>query len=186
MLLPPSPLPWSFPTPGLAIFPVPFASSSTQHSQSTSFLAQFITTTTLISLTISRKWMTSAGFRSGIVTCGPIIRSSKDTMNHVFRGKAVNISTGEDCLQNPVASRFGARLLKEKNTGRSRLVLPEANKQHSLPLIELQWLKGTTTGNSSWPHLQHSINWITVHVYLQIYGMSCSYFFYDSQLKLLF
>lgn len=34
----------------------------------------------------------------------------------VFWGKSVNIlSTGEDCLQNPVASRFGARLAEAKN-----------------------------------------------------------------------
>ncbi len=53
----------------------------------------------------------------------------------VFQGKAVNISTGEDCLQKHVASTFGARLAEEKNTGRLRLVLPEGNKQHSSPHI---------------------------------------------------
>lgn len=43
---------------------IPSTSSSTQHIQSTSFLAAFITTSTLMSLTISRMWMTSAGPRS--------------------------------------------------------------------------------------------------------------------------
>lgn len=49
-------------------------------------------------------------------------------------GEAVNISTGEQCLQNPVASKFGARLAEEKKSGRPRRVLPEANKQCSLLL----------------------------------------------------
>ncbi|TNN78204.1 hypothetical protein EYF80_011444 [Liparis tanakae] len=48
----------------LTIFPV--GSSSTQNSQPIGFLTQIITTATLITLTISRKRMTSAGFRSGI------------------------------------------------------------------------------------------------------------------------
>lgn len=41
--------------PALAILLLRFASSSLQHSHSTSFLAQFITASTLISLTIKRK-----------------------------------------------------------------------------------------------------------------------------------
>ena len=45
---------------------------------------------------------------------GPTIRSSGDTVFRVFLGEAVNISTGEDCLENPAASRSGARLAEER------------------------------------------------------------------------
>lgn len=93
-----------------------YSKSSTQRSQSTSFPAQFITTTLPnLSPTITRKWMTSAGFSDqALWPPGPTIRGSGDTVFRVFLGEAVNISTGEDCLENPAASRSGARLAEER------------------------------------------------------------------------
>lgn len=68
-----------------------------------------------LSPTITRKWMTSAGFSDqALWPPGPTIRSSGDTVFRVFLGEAVNISTGEDCLENPAASRSGARLAEER------------------------------------------------------------------------
>ena len=92
-----------------ALAPAPFSTPGLPVSW-----PQFITAATLISLTITRKWMTSVSFRSDTVTYNMIIGSSWDTMKYVFRGEAINISTGEGCLQNREASRSGARQAEGK------------------------------------------------------------------------
>lgn len=62
-------------------------------------------------------------------------------MNDVFQGKAVNISRSEACLQNPEASRPGARVT-EAETGESS---PEqSNNSPHHKLIE----KNNIAGNS--------------------------------------
>lgn len=59
-------------------------------------------------------------------------------MSHVFSRKSrkhiYRRAGGEGCLQNSVASRFGARLAEEKR-GRPRLELPGASQQYTTPHI---------------------------------------------------
>lgn len=85
--------------------------TSTQH-QSTSFLPPVYHDYKLISLTISRKLMTSAGFRSGIVTNYQEQRG--DTMYCVFWRKGCkHIYRARGVYRRTVASRSGARLAEK-------------------------------------------------------------------------
>lgn len=97
--------------------------TSTQH-QSTSFLPPVYHDYKLISLTISRKLMTSAGFRSGIVTNYQEQRGIQCTV--FFRGKAVNISTGRGVFTEGLWPPDLVPDWLRNNTDRRRAVLSDS------------------------------------------------------------
>lgn len=112
--------------------PSPPAPLST--SPSSSFLAQFITSATLVSLTINRKW-------------GDL---SQPQIGHCERRGQLSASAGTQCalfflsrsgkhifrrglFTEPTASRFGASLAeKEKNNGRTEISFPPSKQKKNI------------------------------------------------------